>query len=27
VKIINQDGKTVQSGTWTVLLALRPAAS
>jgi acyl dehydratase len=26
VKIINQDGKTVQSGTWTVLLALRPAA-
>ncbi len=26
VKIINQDGKTVQSGTWTVLVMSRPAA-
>lgn len=25
VKIINQDGKTVQSGTWMVLIALKPA--
>ncbi len=25
VKIINQNGKTVQSGDWTVLLALKPA--
>ncbi len=24
VKVINQDGKTVQSGTWTVLMALKP---
>ncbi|MBK8029658.1 MAG: MaoC family dehydratase N-terminal domain-containing protein [Anaerolineae bacterium] len=24
VKIINQDGKTVQSGTWTVILASKP---
>jgi acyl dehydratase len=24
VKIINQDGKTVQSGSWTVLMALKP---
>jgi acyl dehydratase len=24
VKIVNQDGKTVQSGDWTVLLALKP---
>ena len=24
VKIVNQDGKTVQSGTWTILLALEP---
>ncbi|HVU11867.1 MAG TPA: MaoC/PaaZ C-terminal domain-containing protein [Phototrophicaceae bacterium] len=27
VKIINQHGKTVQSGDWTVLLALKPAQS
>lgn len=27
VKIVNQAGKTVQSGTWTVLLALKPEAS
>ncbi|MDX2161627.1 MAG: MaoC/PaaZ C-terminal domain-containing protein [bacterium] len=26
VKIINQEGKTVQSGEWLVLMALRPAA-
>lgn len=26
VKIVNQDGKTVQSGEWTVLLALRETA-
>ncbi len=26
VKIINQDGKTVQSGTWTVLVMSKPAA-
>ncbi len=26
VKIINQAGKTVQSGNWTVLLAFKPAA-
>ncbi|MCU0476136.1 MAG: MaoC family dehydratase N-terminal domain-containing protein [Anaerolineae bacterium] len=25
VKIINQSGKTVQSGTWTVLVASKPA--
>jgi acyl dehydratase len=25
VKIINQDDKTVQSGTWTVLIASKPA--
>jgi acyl dehydratase len=24
VKIVNQEGKTVQSGDWTVLLALKP---
>ena len=24
VKIVNQDGKTVQSGTWTVILASKP---
>jgi acyl dehydratase len=24
VKIVNQDGKSVQSGTWEVMLALRP---
>ena len=24
VKIINQSGKTVQSGTWTVLIANKP---
>lgn len=24
VKIINQNGKTVQSGTWTILLAFKP---
>jgi acyl dehydratase len=24
VKIVNQAGKTVQSGDWTVLLALKP---
>lgn len=27
VKIINQDGKTVQSGSWIVLLALKPETS
>ncbi len=27
VKIVNQVGKTVQSGSWTVLLALKPEAS
>jgi acyl dehydratase len=27
VKIINQDGKTVQSGTWTILLAYKPEAA
>lgn len=26
VKIVNQDGKTVQSGTWTILLASNPEA-
>jgi hypothetical protein len=26
VKIINQAGKTVQSGTWTVLVRSRPEA-
>lgn len=26
VKIINQDGKTVQSGTWTVLVLSKPAS-
>jgi acyl dehydratase len=26
VKIINQAGKTVQSGTWTILLAFKPEA-
>jgi acyl dehydratase len=26
VKIVNQDGKTVQSGTWTILIALKPQA-
>ncbi len=25
VKIVNQEGKAVQSGTWTVMIALRPA--
>jgi acyl dehydratase len=24
VKIVNQDGKTVQSGTWTILLSFKP---
>lgn len=24
VKIVNQEGKTVQSGTWTVIIALKP---
>ncbi|MBK8022894.1 MAG: MaoC family dehydratase N-terminal domain-containing protein [Chloroflexi bacterium] len=27
VKIVNQDGKSVQSGEWTVLMALKDAAS
>jgi 3-hydroxybutyryl-CoA dehydratase len=27
VKIINQDGKTVQSGEWVVMLALKPQTS
>ena len=27
VKIVNQEGKTVQSGEWTVLLALKPEPS
>ncbi|NOG50442.1 MAG: hypothetical protein HND48_14220 [Chloroflexi bacterium] len=26
VKIVNQNGKTVQSGAWTVLVASKPAA-
>lgn len=26
VKIVNQNGKTVQSGTWTVLIASKPKA-
>lgn len=26
VKIVNQNGKSVQSGTWTVLVASKPAA-
>jgi acyl dehydratase len=26
VKIVNQEGKTVQSGTWSVLIASRPAS-
>ena len=26
VKIVNQAGKTVQSGTWTILLAFKPEA-
>ncbi len=24
VKIVNQEGKTVQSGEWTMLIALKP---
>ncbi len=27
VKIVNQDGKTVQSGEWTMLIALKPESA